>query len=97
MTYCGKRYKLIKIFSDGPDRKRKWYPIIPYDIETNMVLVRLDTTGESYWIPLQDFVSSISWPLARTGRWPDPFKNAILVSSEEVKEIYKNTVEIEDA
>lgn len=40
--------------------------------------------GQDYWMNLQDYIYMRSWPMARTGVWPDPYKYTKLISQDEL-------------
>lgn len=89
----GKKYKIIHILNDlNCGKLIKWSSYLTYNVDTNMVMIRT-MEGKDYWMPLQDYICIGTWPLARTGRWPDIYKNCIEITEEEMKEINNNTVD----
>lgn len=69
-----------------------------YDSETGNILFRT-VEGKDGWIPLKNLLAYASWPIARSGRWPDPFKDFDfkILSETELKTIYDNTIYLEEA
>lgn len=89
------KYNEIKIsFKTGyGDIKTRKYI---YDSETGNILFRT-VEGKDGWIPLHVLLACSSWPIARTGRWPDPLKEFEEISMEKVEDIYNNTIFLEEA
>ena len=90
--YYGKRYKTIKYCTDidlGKLGHKNTQRECLYDPLTNRILV-LGFNGEYFWVELSEWICSLTWPVCRTGRWPDPEKTYI--TREEVDEIEKDWV-----
>ena len=87
----GKKYKVIKVLSEtNAGKEMKWTPYLIYDPEKNRIIISLDK--KQYWVDLYTYLSVWSWPLCRTGIWPDEMKYATPLTEEESEEVEKNCV-----
>ena len=93
--HWGKKYKIIQILSDyGPYGTTKWSHYLTYDPEANKVLIA--TPEGPCWIDFLTYIYIMSWPGARTGKWPSTEQCRTPVTEEELAYINENTVDWAD-